>query len=404
MRTRATICGFGIAILSIGTWLVSSVQGAGVDRDYTFGDDPLENAQNGMSVGSGSGADGTTFDSEGTFGDGSLVDLIANGFPVYDNSTTSRPLGGSGLGIRFDGVDDYLNNERLGLPETSFSAAGGDNAGPLDYAGLANRGFQLWVNPSSAGSSNGFAQSIVADTNQHGVRISDSDTWVMRYAGTDVDSGVAVDFDQWSHVMVVRPFGTTGPTSGSRLYVDGVAIAGAGGGYTGADDTNLVVGASTGDVPGTADFFTGILDDLELFVLGTTTSDPPTVYGDFDAAVDNEWIANELLGVDPADVDLDGNVDGDDITAFLPTWETQFLVDGVQVGDWNSRQNGDLNIDGIVDLDDVFILHNGLRAAGSLNGFPFELLGGTEVPEPSTVSLLVALGFGLVVAQSRRLS
>ena len=107
-----------------------------------------------------------------------------------------------------------------------------------------------------------------------------------------------------------------------------------------------------------------------------------------DLSVDNEWIAMELadMGVtDAADVNLDGTIDIQDQTAFLPHWRKVQLVDDVQVGDWNSRQNGDLNYDGIVDLADAFILHEGLLAAGA-GGLDFGLLG---TPEPSTFILLL---------------
>jgi hypothetical protein len=216
------------------------------------------------------------------------------------------------LGASFDGVDDFLLGERLGLPATSFSATGGVTAGTLDYEGITNRGFQFWVRPDGTGQ--GRLQSLVNDTNQHGVAISSNNTWVMRYGGVSVDSGTAAAFDAWSHVMVVRP---SGAASGSRLFVDGVAVAARGGGYNGANEFPLVVGANTGDplgdpgqFPGTSEHFDGIIDDLEMFVMGTSTV-TFTDYGTFDFATDNEFAAAALSTYVPGDATGDGLVQGD---------------------------------------------------------------------------------------------
>ena len=62
-------------------------------------------------------------------------------------------------------------------------------------------------------------------------------------------------------------------------------------------------------------------------------------------------------------------------------------MNNLQVGDWVSRQNGDLNYDGATNLKDAFILHNGLIGAGFASGLDFSLLGG-NVPEPATAMYL----------------
>jgi hypothetical protein len=397
------------ALLSSALSLPHNAFAIHVDRNFAFGedDDELGVPVAGVTQVGQFTSTGDTFDGGGDNTDGLFDDLTPSGSPIYA-STTGRPLlAGNGLGIAFDGSNDYLIGNRLGLPDTSFLASGGDNPGPRDYTGIVNRGFQLWVNPSSSGA--GSTQSVVADTNQHGVRISAANTWVMRYAGTDVDSGVAVDFDQWSHVMVVRPFGGTGPNSGSRLYVDGVAIAAATGGYTGTDNSPLVIGANTGAMPGTAEYFAGVLDALDLFVLGTSTSDPPTVYGEFNFAADNEFAADALGAYVAGDTNLDGLVQGDgsgalgaadDVKNFIDNWRIENLVTGVRAGDIGSPGRGDFNFDGITDIADWILLTNSHVNAASLNLGDL-LAGGAQVPEPSAIVLLAAGAIGAVVLRLR---
>ena len=89
-----------------------------------------------------------------------------------DTADPTPPAAGD-LGAQFSGSGEYLRGARLGLPETAAGSIGyGDVVGgavwnPNDYTGIANRGYQLWVYPTS----NSAAQSVVMDTNQHGVRI-----------------------------------------------------------------------------------------------------------------------------------------------------------------------------------------------------------------------------------------
>ena len=141
-----------------------------------------------------------------------------------------------------------------------------------------------------------------------------------------------------------------------------------------------------------------MLDDVRLFFWGNNSreSAPPGEgnsgnrvgqnWGELNLAEDNDWIANQLetLGVtSPADVNLDGSVNLTDVTAFVPDYNSVRRVNNLQVGDWISRQNGDLNFDGATDLKDAFILHQGLIGAGFATGLDFSLLGG-NVPEPAT--------------------
>jgi hypothetical protein len=212
----------------------------------------------------------------------------------------------------------------------------------------------------------------------------------MRYpGGTDVDSTTPVATNQWSHVMLVRPSGAAG---GGRLYVDGIVVAANGVDYTGDDNASLVLGSNTSqDVDGnfdggTEEFFSGVMDNLEMFVLGTSTGDNPEDFGTFDPQTDNQFIAGAMAGVPDGDVDMDGTLDPvADVDAFVAGWLNVNEVNGIQVGDLGSRAAGDLNFDGITDLSDAFVLHEALSAAGS--GLDFSLLT-AAVPEPSTLVLL----------------
>ena len=150
----------------------------------------------------------------------------------------------------------------------------------------------------------------------------------------------------------------------------------------------LVLGANTDQdagghfIGGTEEFFSGVMDNLEMFVLGTSTGADPEDFGTFDPQTDNQYIAGVMAGVPDGDVNMNGLLEPvADVDAFVAGWLNLNEVDGMQVGDLGSRALGDLNFDGITDLNDAFILHEALSAAG----------GGAltaAVPEPSTLMLL----------------
>lgn len=369
-----------------------------LDRVYRLGDDDNDNGipSSGVTVGNTTST-GDTFDSEGSPGTGTLVDLTPNGGPVYANVTGRPQLAGSGLGIQFDGVNDFVTGFRLGEPASSVSSTGStqnnpanpsvDIVGTLDYSNLSDRGFQLWVRPAAAGQ--GTSQSVVLDTNQHGVSITENNRWALRYGGADTESDLAVTFDAWHHVMVVRPFGAQG---GARMYVDGNAVAFDPGGYNAGDATYLTLGASTGDLadgvagnePGQDEFFTGTLDDFELFVLGLNAAAP---YGRFNLQTDNSFIANTLTGMPLGDVNLDGSTNQTDADVFVDHWSETKTVNGMVLGDLESRSGGDFNFDGVIDIFDAVVLHQGLLAAGVGSGLDFGSLVRGEVPEPPAAIL-----------------
>ncbi|MCA9184968.1 MAG: LamG-like jellyroll fold domain-containing protein [Pirellulaceae bacterium] len=365
------------------------------ERLYLFGDDADEGASSGIVAGSGAGnvAPGKTLDSQGPTG--AFVDLNVNGAASYVN-VSDRPGAAAGsLGISFSG------NESLSTP-TSVNAPSQmwDNGTffpllnyPLNYEGIFGRGMEFWAKPN--GSVQGVRQDLVRDTNQHGVYITANNTWGFAYDAGAIDTGVPVNFDQWTHVMALG--GTddlvTGSSAlGGTLLINGEAVAARNTFYD-PQDTALTVGANLTD---DADFYSGVLDDLRIFIWGDNSSQNNggvgpngQNWGVLNLGEDNAWIAAELnrLGVtDLADVNLDGAVNASDVTAFVANYDSVFRVGGVQVGDWNSRQDGDLNFDGIIDLSDAFILHNGLVAATG-EGLDFALLN--SVPEPNSLALLV---------------
>src|SRR4029078_3348448 len=160
-----------------------------------------------------------------------------------------------------------------------------------------------------------------------------------------------------------------------------VAVAAAPGQYD-DDWADLVVGANTAggdsgnhiEIPspvgftgGTTEFFNGVIDDLKMFVIGTSTGQPPTNYGTFNLGVDNQYAASTITGIKgtAGDVTNDGLLNQADKDAFVAGWMHQQLVNGIQIGDMVSRGQGDLNLDGITNIQDLLIIQNALSGAGA---------------------------------------
>jgi hypothetical protein len=383
-----------LALCAAGICIDSDTTAATLDRFYRMGEDAAEGATAGAAV-------SITRDSQGVAGQAQLIHLEAENTPTY-RAITGRPDGGTGLGIEFNAADqEYLRGPNLGDPSVSVSAVHPDAT--LNYNSLFDRGLQFWVRPASSA-----VQSLVMDTNQHGVRIDSTGRFSMRYAGTDYASTVPVVPNTWYHVEVVRPLGAAG---GSRLYVDGIAVAAAAGDYN-ADTADLVVGSNTaGDetsfTGGTEEFFSGVIDDLKMFVIGqaAATTDPPRPaadYGLFNPAIDNDFIASPLTGIKgvAGDVTNDGLLNQADKDAFIAGWLDRRVVNGIQVGDLISRAQGDLNLDGITNLHDLVLLQGALPAAGLAAITAAELQA--AVPEPATAMLLLSAALNLALLRSRR--
>jgi hypothetical protein len=406
LRTRRV--SKGVAIAAIVGVTLSAIQAelradATTDRDYSFGDDG-EGASLGGVLGSGNGFN-STWDNAGTVGAGDLQDLSIVGDPRYAN-VLDRPGSPGAWGASFDGIDDYVMtpinvavprlvwNNTAYFPEATF---------PHDYSNINAQGLQLWVKPNSMKMN--VRQDIIMNSGEHGVSITASNTWgLISDTPTPLNSGVPVAFDQWSHLMQVG--GISDPVNGSSaaggvLFVNGVAVAAQTATYEFNVNQPLTIGAMQleGNLGGAtptapANFYQGLVDDVQILLWGVNSTG--TDYGTLDLAKDNEWIALQLAGIDEGDINLDGQVSGnglgspetDDVSALIQNWMSVQTVGDVRIGDWNSRQDGDLNFDGIVDLKDAFILRQGLINSG-LGTLDFGLLTSQVVPEPASISMLL---------------
>ena len=406
--TAASQRGGILFALLVGLSCTQSVSAATtVDRDYQFGDDVGESADPNTIVGSGNGF-GTTFDSSNIAG---FRDLLPEGNPSYvDVSPTNlaRPGTSTGaLGIEFNGTN-YLRGLRFNDPETAPGsiAAGGTQ----DYAGITNRGFQLWIKPSQTGLDGNIDQYVVHDTSEHGLKIDGDETWIMIYDGGEHDSGIKATSD-WAHVMVVRPYSGQNNFGGSLLYVNGIAIEGEAGPYdvtpepTGESQYVLTVGTDSGNgqtdlISGANQLYSGVVDDLTFFAVGTTTNG--LNLGKFNFGTDNGWATMHLSGV-AGDVDQNGALDPiADANALVAGWGSENLVDGIYAGDMTTILEGDLNFDGRTNLADAYLLHQALLAEGFSAGFDFSLLQHAVVPEPTAMTLaVISLTCNFCVRKSR---
>jgi hypothetical protein len=374
--------------------IAATTVAATLDRHYKMGDDPAEGAFPGSAVSGSCSAGPCTYDSVGVPLQNQLVDLLAVNSPNYvtilDRPDRPGP-DNDGLGIQFNAAQqEYLHGFNLGYPQHSFSAATHHtpSGGALDYLGISDRGFQFWVKPTSTAE-----QSIVMDTERHGVRINDNGRFSMRYGNADYESDVAVTPNTWYHIEVVRP---AGAENGARMYVNGVAVVAAEGDYEKDNWADLTVGANTagddqlspGFTGGTDEFFSGIVDELKMFVIGTTTSPTtPVNYGGFNLTVDNDFVASPVSGIKnvAGDVTNDGVLNQADKDAFIGGWMEPNMVGVFQIGDMASRAQGDLNLDGITNIKDLLLIQNALSGAGLATITAADLEGG--VPEPSSAVL-----------------
>ncbi len=383
----------GLGLCLVGFGVVNTSGSVTNDRLYLLGDDSFEGANSGVVVGGGSGTD-QSYDSAGDLGVGQLQDLTLGGAPKYVGVSDRPGASGGDLGVIFDGANDYLWSANLNLPASTQSSTGSNDSetGTLNYTGLANRGFQFWVKPSDGITSE---QHLVMDANQHGAAISEDNTWVMRYAGTDYDSGVTVSRDEWHHVMVVR---ANGAANGSRMYVDGVVVGAAGGGYTGSSTVPLAIGANTDGFDssdftgGTESFFKGIIDDVEMFVIGDNTAEGGMDYGTFDYMSDNGAIsALGLFNGISGDLNQDGSVDQADTDAFIAGWLSEQIVNGIVAGDVVSHSFGDMNFDGVTDVHDINLYVDAYLSANPGGAAPI-----ISIPEPGSLMLAGIAGLALL--------
>jgi hypothetical protein len=393
-----------------------------IDRDYRLGDNSALSTENGVAgavVGTGAGSDnsGFTLDHAGNLDVlPTFQDLQPFGAPTYVNVGSSglvRPGAAAGsLGVNFDGVDDNLRGLGFGNPSQ------GDDPyqATISYNTLFTRAVQGWVRPTAAAPA-GQRQRVVRDTFRFGISIVGDaqgvNKWAMNTdgvdAGLEVTSGATVQLNQWSHVMHYANGAI------SALYVNGIAVAAKQGGYFGNGatpaETSFVLGAditSEGEVVTPSNFFKGAMDDFQVLVSGNNSSQTAGAdYGPFNLGVDNQFVAQQNLTI--GDVTGDGLIMGngtgganDDVKKFIDNFRYTQRVNGVVVGDLNSRtQHADLNFDGVTDLRDWYILAGAHIDASSID--IASLLASHAVPEPGS-GALAAVVISIGAARVRRRS
>jgi hypothetical protein len=320
-------------------------------------------------------------------GGADFTDLPLDGTntPTY-RTIAGRPDGGGGTGIEFNAAQSE-NLSGVAINRPSQSQLEQSEGGSYDLAGISDRGFQFWARPTSTA-----AQSLVLDTDRHGARINSSGNFSMRYANVDYDSTMAVAPNNWYHIEVVRP---DGPANRSRMYVNGVAVAVSSAiDYTSDTLTFMSVGSNTA---GTGEFFSGIIDELKFNVYGT--SDPGgAVYGEYNFSSDNDYADFKLTGV-PGDLDHSGMLTQDDKDAFIEGWMDKKVINGFQIGDLDTFEAGDLNLDGITNIFDLAIMQGALSGAGMGAITSAELAG---IPEPASIVLLLTALTASLARRRRR--
>lgn len=400
------------------------------DRLYTFGEDTLEGASHGSVIGSsnsGALSPGNSADSSGP--SGAYLDLTQFGDPIYQNVGTGpngllRPgITGQQFGVSFDGIDDRLTAIALGRPD-NLATRTQSGTYPLNYNGITSRGVQMWVYPS-ADKLGVSPQTILADSPlMGGPQISADGRWTQLNSGhtTDRSTGAPIPIrddtptvvaNTWYHVMqhvynendINSPRRVTGSTPTNHeavLYVNGIAVSANFDNIPTGLEQTLVIGAEQNGTEYN-NHFKGVIDDVEMYVFGNNETGvignvaDGEDWGTFELFIDNEWIAQQIIAtvpggvLQPGDVNKDGQITSADVDAFVDGWLSVNLFTGAHgtltAGDWGTWNKGDMNHDGITDLDDAFILHGALVSAG-LGGLNFSLLdGSTTVPEPSALVL-----------------
>ena len=185
------------------------------------------------------------------------------------------------------------------------------------------------------------------------------------------------------------------------LYVNGVAVGGTTVAYNTAPAAgSIVFGANLAE---NSNFFQGQMDNFALDVSGdNSTTSGGKNYGAVNLANDNDFIRQAMIGKPVGDVDLNGSVGPSDVTTFVANWLKTKTVGGVTVGDLSTRAIGDLDFNGVVDINDAYTLHHALAGggAGALADSLFAQLGG--VPEPSSIVLALFSVVGMCGLVRRR--
>ncbi|MCO6048164.1 LamG domain-containing protein [Aeoliella sp. ICT_H6.2] len=373
-----------------------------IERSYLLGDDPVEGT---ITAGLTTAGQGGTSEIPGKTADSSApyVDMNVMGTPLYVDVTArpgamADPSRTVPLGIEFNGTGDHLSGVRFSDGDDYWVLDNfGENGYPLNFDDIYNHSMSVWVKPDSA--TQNVRQDVFMDTVQHGIYITDQNTWGLQHDNRNLDSQIPVSYDSWTHVQLVSSLNR------ASLLVDGHLVAQQTAVYNavGGGQPTMVLG---GNHDGTANYFDGTLDDAKIFTWGDNSDVLPGPdgqmgmdYGDIDLFETNDIIRAQAENFDPGDVNMDNAVDEQDIAALLAGWDfmnfpaVTATANGIAVtpeGGIDTRSHGDLNYDGIVDLDDAFILHEALQAT-PIGGLDFSLLGGTNVPEPGSIAMLLGL-------------
>jgi len=369
-----------------------------LDRLYRMGDDPSEPASNGATI-------NLSFDGIGTvFANGDLQDLTGEGDVFYSDISSDRPVPSdttNNWAAQFSG-NGRLFGEKFNSPSTTASNTNSGSPIQGNYDGLVDRGYQLWAKPASTGF--GGFQNLVFDTVEHGVFINPDGLWGARYNNSLANSTISAQADAWTHLMQVRP---AGPAGGSILYVNGVAAVAQSGGYNPGQTGALSIG---GNQAGDGGFYHGLIDEIEMFVLGNNG----IVDSKFNYATDNGYFTDVFLPSqsgyslgDPwlvGDATFDGSVGQADVDAFIAGWLSSNAADvvgnGGPAGDLNTIQMGDFNLDGVVDRRDWFLLREAFITA---NGFA-PSINLSQIPEPNSMSIILGVVTILAVVRMPRRS
>ncbi len=390
------------------------------DRWYRMGDDPAQGVAAGPVEDVGGGF---TFDSAGATNMNQLHDLQPFNSPVYVSISGSRPVAAAtsnNWAIQFDGSDDYLLGPNLGNPSQSIAhTSGGEN-----YAGITDRGYQVWAKPLALPSAGSVV--VVDDGEEFEFRMTTTGFWMPETRNIAQTSAIPVTLGAWAHLAQVRPNGDGG---GSLSWVNGVAAASQTGDYNQGATTGLVVGANaapdglggTAVPPDAGSHFNGLIDEVELFVLGGS-------YGTFSYTSDNGYFTDVFLPSKSAtysyvdvigprggpdghndkawvvgDINFNGAKDQADVNAFVAGWRStnagSYPGSGLRIGDYVTLGKGDLDLDGDTDIDDFVRLRASFAGVAVVMPTAEQLAG--AVPEPSG-AILAALATAAVVVRTRR--
>jgi hypothetical protein len=194
----------------------------------------------------------------------------------------------------------------------------------------------------------------------------------------------------------------------SIVYVNGVAVSANNDSNPASQATAgpraglLTVGAieaagSTGGALQFTNHYTGVIDDLSIYVYGDNTALGGQNWGAFDLFEDNDWIAAQIDALPGGqlvmgDVNRNGSVGDEDIAAFAANWRRENRLVGAHsqltVGDWATWGWGDLDHSGVVDFHDWYLLRSAHPDGPNLS-LAAALAGAYAVPEPSSAAIML---------------